>query len=156
MSLPGVAPLFPQKPVLNPVAPQQMSLPVFGKHEIQQVKGFEGANAVPMGPNCSDIFPDQDLPVVWVVMTDQNGTKTMVKGYKLGEEYVPPKPVTMEDLMAEIKTMNERLMRVEEHNESDRQRCVEDGIGDTNRASISTSTDIGDWTTQPNVHVSSK
>lgn len=117
MGLPDVSPLFPQRPVMNPVTPPAQtatSYPVFGKHEIQYVQGYEGANAVQMPPNSSDIFPDQELSVIWVVMTDQNGNKSLVKGLNVGGEYVPPKPITMEDLMAEMRDMKERLIRVEE------------------------------------------
>ena len=129
MSLPGVSPLFPSRPVVNPVVQPAAS---FLKREIEYVKGIDGANAYPLGPNSSVILPDQDMPVVWVVMTDQNGSKTMVKGYRLGEEYIPPKPVTMEDLMTEIRTLNERLRRVEGSNESDSKYADEirpDGAG---------------------------
>ena len=117
-----IANLYPNKPVLNPVIPQTPSVQSFLKREIEYVKGYDGAAAYPLAADSSVILPDADMPVVWVIMTDHNGNKTMIKGYNLGEEYVPPKPVTMEDLMAEMKAMNERLMRVEEgKNESNRE-----------------------------------
>ena len=114
MGLPGVSPLFPSKPVINPVVPQTVN---FGKRQIEQVNGFDGANTVPMGPNESCIFPDANMDVIWVVVVDGTGALT-VKGVNVCGEYIPPKPVTMEDLLAEMKAMNERLMRVEGSNGS--------------------------------------
>ena len=114
MGIHDIANLYPSKPVVNPTIPQTPSVQSFMKREIEYVKGYDGAVAYPLAADSSVILPDADMAVVWVVMTDHNGNKSMVKGYNLGDEYIPPKPVTMEDLMAEMKAMNERLMRVEE------------------------------------------
>ena len=121
MGIHDIANLYPSKPIVNPTIPQTPSVQSFMKRQIEYVKGYDGAAAYPLAADSSAILPDADMPVIWVIMTDSNGNKTMVKGYNLGDEYIPPKPVTMEDLMAEMKAMNERLMRVEEgKNESNR------------------------------------
>ena len=99
-------------PVVNPLLPVA---PI--KTKVDRVKGLEGANAYPIAPDSSIIVVDEELPVVWFIATDSTGNKTVVQGYKL-EAYTPPKPVTLEDLMAEMRDMKQRLIKVEEVSEN--------------------------------------
>lgn len=101
----NIAPTIQNAPVVQPFMPQKT---------IEYVKGQEGANALNLGPNSSVLALDSDQNVVWVIVTDQNGSKSIVKGYCLGDEYVPPKPVTMEDLMNEMRDMKSRMIKLEE------------------------------------------
>lgn len=121
MTIPEISPYLPSfansKPaVSNPVfqAPAPAVQPFMAKREVEYVTGFDGANAVAMAPNSSGLFLDKDMNVLWVVATDQNGAKSVVKGYEIGNEYTPPKPVTLDDLMAQMQSMNERLNKMEE------------------------------------------
>jgi hypothetical protein len=124
MALPDISPYLPQfantqRPqVVNPVmqAPPPLNPAALQKREVEYVVGQDGAFNAPMGPNSSALFLDKNMNVLWVVATDQNGSKNLVKGYCIGEEYVPPKPVTLEDLMAEVRSMNDRLNKMEEGN----------------------------------------
>ena len=119
--LPDISPYLPnpvvKNPVLNMAQPIQNNpviQPFVPQRNIERVNGLDGANALNLGPNSSVLALDENLNVVWVIATDQNGTKTLVKGICLGEEYVPPKPVTMEDLLSEIRDMKSRVMKLEE------------------------------------------
>ena len=122
MAIPEISSYLPpyalnavKTPVSNPILqPAPVPQPFVAKREVEYVSGFDGANSVLMGPNSSGLFLDKDENVLWVIATDQNGSKTLVKGYHIGEEYSPPKPVTLEDLMAQMKSMNERLNKMEE------------------------------------------
>lgn len=101
----------------NPVVPVQNApyVPALKpQRTIDYVQGPTGAQNYDLAPNSSMLALDQDMNVIWVIATDQNGSKSMVKGFHIGEEYVPPKPVTMDDLMAEIRDMKSRVMNLEE------------------------------------------
>lgn len=117
MAIPEISsylPSYASKPTIGgPIAPVSPSsfLP---KRSIEYVKGCDGAENFQLGPSSSAIVLDQDQNVFWVIATDQNGAKTLVKGYNIGSEYVPPKPVTLEDLMAQMQSMNERLNKMED------------------------------------------
>ena len=84
------------------------------QRSIDYVKGMDGAVSFDLAPNSSMLALDQDDNIVWVIATDQNGSKSMVKGFRIGEEYIPPKPVTMEDLMSELRDMKSRVINLEE------------------------------------------
>lgn len=120
-ALPDISPYLPAQASRNPMmnlTPAIQNAPVVQpfvpQRAIDYVKGQDGANALNLGPNSSTLALDADQNIVWVVATDQNGTKSIVKGYWLGEEYVPPKPVTMEDLMSEMQDMKNRMIKLEE------------------------------------------
>ena len=148
MNIPEISSYYPpfanqNKPQFNnPITttPSSLSTQFLQKREVQYVKGSEGAYAVAMAPNSSDLFLDADLNVLCVVATDQNGNKSLVKGYHIGDEYNPPKPVTMEDLMAQMRSMNERLSKMEEHNDG-QSNFVPTSSSESNGASVST----GGW-----------
>ena len=122
MAIPEISSYLPpfanaKPPVYNPVVPSAPTIPSYlPKREVEYVEGENGAQNVAMGPNSSGLFLDRNENVLWVVATDQNGGKSLVKGYHIGEEYVPPKPVTLDDLMAQMKSMNERLNKMEDMN----------------------------------------
>ena len=84
------------------------------QRSIDYVSGMDGATNFDLAPNSSVLALDQDMNVLWVIATDQNGSKSMVKGFYIGDEYVPPKAVTMEDLMVEIRDMKNRVINLEE------------------------------------------
>lgn len=130
-ALPEISSYLPntlKNPMMN-FAPAVQNAPVVQpsytpQKTIDYVKGFDGANAYNLGANSSALALDQDMNVIWVIATDQNGAKSLVKGYWVGDEYVPPKPVTMEDLMNEMKDMKSRMIKLEEessHGEHNRQ-----------------------------------
>lgn len=100
----------PVMPVQN--APYTPALKL--QRAIDYVQGFDGAAAFDLAPNSSALALDQNENIIWVIATDQNGSKSMVKGFHLGEEYIPPKPVTMEDLMNELRDMKSRVINLEE------------------------------------------
>ena len=112
--LPEITPYV--TPYAKPTNPGVMNAPVlatFGpRRTVDQVKGLEGANAYALGPDSSVIVVDSDQPLIWFISTDANGNKTMIQPYRI-EKYDMPKPVTLDDLLAEMRSMNERLMRVE-------------------------------------------
>ena len=85
------------------------------KREVEYVNGVEGATNYPLAANSSALLLDKDADILWVIATDQNGSKSIVKGYHIGDEYVAPKPITLDDLMAQMQSMNDRLTKMEEN-----------------------------------------
>lgn len=120
MAIPEISPYLPPylNKVTNPAIPQP-TLPMLGvRKKVDQVKGYEGAMAyADIGPDSQTIVIDADNPIVWFIATDSNGNKATVQGYSI-MPYTPPKPVTLDDLMAEMREMKERLMKVEEGNDN--------------------------------------
>lgn len=120
MNMPEISPYLPkfasQTPqIVNPTIPTPPPIPsLIPKRTVDKVKGYEGAQNYSMGPDSSVLVLDEELPVVWFIATDQNGSKIAIQGYNIGEKYEPPKPMTLEDIMAEMKDMKERLIRMEE------------------------------------------
>ena len=121
MNIPEISSYYPpfanqNKPqVQNPVfQTPNISPSLFQKREVEYVVGYDGASNYQMAPNSSTLLLDKDMNVLWVVATDQNGNKSVVKGYHIGDEYTPPKPTTLDDLMAQMKSMNDRLTKMEE------------------------------------------
>lgn len=100
----------PMNPVQNATYIPALKQP----RTIDYVRGMDGALNFDLAPNSSALALDQDENVIWVITTDQNGSKSMVKGFHLGEEYIPPKPITMEDLMTELRDMKNRVISLEE------------------------------------------
>lgn len=80
--------------------------------EIQKVSGEESARAFPMGPNSSVILLDTLNPIIWVVVTDSSGYKT-VSPFTI-TPYIPEQPVTAADLKDQIGTIINRLEKIEE------------------------------------------
>ena len=119
MTIPEISPYLPTytskpqitNPILQPTPVQNQFLP---KRAVEYVKGYEGAQSFALAPGSSALVLDEDQNVLWVIATDQNGNKSVVKGYQIGAEYIPPKPATLDDLMAQMKSINERLNKIEE------------------------------------------
>ena len=76
----------------------------YGKQEIIQVCGENGANAYPLPmPNSSALLLDNQQPIVWFVSTDGAGYKS-VKPYKI-EPYTPPSAVDMNDILKRLEKL---------------------------------------------------
>ena len=110
---PYLPPFVNNRP-MNPVQNAPYIPALKQSRTIDYVRGMDGALNFDLAPNSSALALDQDENVIWVIATDQNGSKSMVKGFHLGEEYIPPKPVTMEDLMNELRDMKSRVINLEE------------------------------------------
>ena len=110
MTLPEISaytPSFSTRPQIPPVT---TTLPAIGaRQQAVRVKGYDGAMALAMGPDSSALALDEDLDVLWIIMTDQQGNKVMVEGREIGNKYEPPKAVTMEDLLAEMRAMKSEI-----------------------------------------------
>lgn len=76
---------------------------MYGTQQIVQVSGENGARAYQMMPNCSVILLDNSAPLIWVCVTDGAGYKT-VTPYKI-EQYVPPEPVDMQDVLKRLERL---------------------------------------------------
>ena len=76
---------------------------MYGTQSIVQVSGENGARAYQMMPNSSVILLDNSAPLIWVCVTDGAGYKT-VTPYKI-EQYVPPEPVDMQDVLARLERL---------------------------------------------------
>ena len=114
--LPEISPYVTPFANNRPPNPGVMNAPVFTsygqKRTVDQVKGLDGANAYALAPDSSTIVVDSEQPLIWFISTDANGNKTMVQPYKI-EKYDIPKPITRDDMMAEMRDLKERVMRVE-------------------------------------------
>ena len=117
MTIPEISPYLPtytnRNQAVNPVPPVT-NAPFIQKRSVEYVKGYEGAQNFMMAANSSALALDEEMNVLWVIATDQNGSKSVIKGYKIGDEYTPPKPATLDDLLEQMRNMNERLNRMEE------------------------------------------
>lgn len=80
--------------------------------EIPKVNGEESARAFNIGPNSSVILMDNDKPLIWVVVTDASGFKT-VTPFTI-TPYTPEQPVSAADLKGEMAGICDRLNRLEE------------------------------------------
>ena len=95
----------------NPVQPIQFSAPA-PIMEIPKVNGEESARAFNIGPNSSVILMDNDKPLIWVVVTDASGFKT-VTPFTISP-YTPEQPVSAEALKGEMDGIYDRLSKLEE------------------------------------------
>ena len=80
--------------------------------QIQKVNGEESAKNYPMGPNSSAILLDANDPLIWVVVTDASGYKT-INPFTI-TPYIPEQPVTTADLSDKIGSIIDRLDKIEE------------------------------------------
>lgn len=80
--------------------------------EIQKVNGEESARNYPIGPNSSVILLDAVNPLIWVVVTDSSGYKT-INPFTI-TPYIPETPVTAADLKDQIGSIIDRLDKIEE------------------------------------------
>ena len=96
------------QPVVNP----SMTYAPLPQREIDKVNGEESAKAFPIGPNSSVILMDQNDPLIWVVVTDASGYKT-VKPFTISP-YTPEQPVSTNDLKEQLTDISCRLNKLEE------------------------------------------
>ena len=80
------------------------------RFQIERVNGAEEVNKFQMLPNSETILLDTTAPLVWLVQTDNFGNKTIAP-FTI-TPYTPPKPVDVNDLVAEIKALREELENV--------------------------------------------
>ena len=76
------------------------------QRHVVRVKGMAGAETYNMAPNCDDILLDMDEPIIYFVMTDGAGYKTITP-YDISLHKV----VTQEDT---LKSIEGRLSKLEE------------------------------------------
>lgn len=87
--------------------------------EIVKVNGENGAQAFQMAPNSSAILLDTTNPIVWVVMTDGAGYKTVTPFDITPHKSDPVAKVS--DLDTKFDELNSRLTRLEERMNSNGQ-----------------------------------
>lgn len=80
--------------------------------EIPKVNGEESARAFQIGANSSVILMDNNKPLIWVVVTDASGYKT-VTPFTIAP-YTPEQPITTTDLDNRLQSITERLNKLEE------------------------------------------
>ena len=97
----------PYLPVASPVIPQ-----IIPKMEIQKAHGEEGAKAYAIGPDSSVILLDTVDPIVWIVVTDSVGSKTITPFDVV--PHIEKKPITTDDLKLELENISNRLNKLEE------------------------------------------
>ena len=85
--------------------------------EIYRVNGEEGAKAFRLAPNSSVILMDTNNPLIWVVVTDGAGYKT-VTPFTISP-YEPPKPITTNDLSAVITRLEQLEERMNSYGQPD-------------------------------------
>lgn len=90
----------------SPMYPQPAQTPQYiPKQEVVKVNGENGARALQIAPNSSALLLDENAPIVWLVITDGAGYKT-VTPYSI-TPYQPEPPV-------DVKSLEERIRRLEE------------------------------------------
>ena len=92
------------KGLMSQVSQLNQSIPM-QTHTVR-VKGMAGAEAYNMAPNSDDILIDEDDPVIYFVMTDGAGYKT-VTPYDISRREV----VTEQDILSSLE---QRMARIEE------------------------------------------
>ena len=97
----------------NPANPAGFNLPSYQppQVEIPKVNGEESARAYQLAPNSSVILMDVNKPLIWVVVTDASGYKT-VSPFTI-TPYTPDPPVTNADLDPRFEAITSRLDKLE-------------------------------------------
>ena len=93
-----------------PFSPSQPSSAPFlaQRHEIIQVNGKNGAEAFQMAPNSRVLLLDETAPIVWLVVTDGAGYKTVTP-----YDIAPSKTAEQKE-SAKIDALEKRLNELEE------------------------------------------
>lgn len=76
------------------------------KQEVTRVTGMNGANAYAMPPNSSTLVLDENEPLVYLLMTDGAGYKT-VTPYTI-TPYKPEPTADVKELIARIERLEKR------------------------------------------------
>ena len=88
--------------------------------QYQEVDGYRGASALPMGPNSSMLALDKTQSILWVIRTDQNCVKTDILPFDLSPHVPEPDPAIknlderMTGIENQMSTFAESLKRIEE------------------------------------------
>ena len=102
-----------QNPVIPNVQPttnyQPQAIP---KQEFAKVNGREGALAFPLGPDSSALALDLNDPILWVIVSDSAGYKT-VTPWDLSNHREDP-PVKESDLNSQLEKLTSRIDDLEE------------------------------------------
>lgn len=80
------------------------------RYHIDRVNGADDVNKFQMLPNSETILLDTTAPLVWLVQTDNFGNKN-VAPFTI-TPYTPPKPIDVNDLLAEIQSLKEEIANV--------------------------------------------
>lgn len=119
-------PYVPDFAKQRPRIQQQTSAPVIGRmiyDQIQSVTGFDGAREfantrLGNGASCIIAESDPNAARIYIVAKDQNGS-IILSGYNL----IPveePKPITMQDISAQLADIQNRITKLEESNVNDK------------------------------------
>ena len=87
------------------------------RYHIDRVNGADEVNKFQMLPNSETILLDTSAPLVWLVQTDNFGNKN-VAPFTI-TPYTPPKPVDVNDLLAEIQSLKEEIANVKSSKSND-------------------------------------
>ena len=87
------------------------------RYKIDRVNGKDGVDSFQMLPNSETILLDTTAPLVWLVQTDNFGNKS-VAPFTI-TPYTPPKPIDVNDLLAEIKALREEIENVKSSKSDD-------------------------------------
>lgn len=92
-------------PYFQQTYPQNYSMttPSIQKTSVKTVSGKEGVYAFPMAPDSSDMFLDENNPILWIAKTDSAGMKT-----------VTPYTISQYEEKNEVSVFEERLKKVED------------------------------------------
>lgn len=94
-------------PTMNPYLPQGQRIQQQPRMEVVKVNGEPGAQAFPMGPNSSALLLDVSGTIVWAVMTDGAGYKS-VAPYDITPHQAAPAP-DFDSLEARIARLEEKI-----------------------------------------------
>lgn len=151
---PYLPPFVAQRPRVEPVkAPPQLSIPGSVNYsQIQPVNGFAGARAfaanLAVGSSAIIAESDPNIARVYIVAKDANN-QTIVEGYRLIREE-EPKPVTMDDLSAQMSELLNRMNKLEEDQHANKSvsESTRKNVGTTAPATPKSQSN-GHWNQQP-------
>lgn len=96
--------------------------------KIQSVLGFDGAREfantrLSPGASCIIAEANPEIARVYVVSKDENGVPSL-GAYKLIPEE-EPKPITMQDISAQLADIQNRITKLEENSHNDKSVCFD-------------------------------
>ena len=104
----------------TPVSPAMQTPPAYlPRMEIAKVAGIDSAKAFSIGPNSSAILMDMNEPLIYVIVTDASGYKT-VTPFVITEQKQEA-PLQASDLNARFDAIDKRLDSIEERMKSNAQ-----------------------------------
>ena len=111
-----------ENPMYNPALMQYLGIPAqrpMPKQEVVKVNGENGARAYQIGANSSALLLDESGKMVWLVVSDGAGYKT-VAAYDIMPHEEPPAP-NFADLESRIANL-ERMMNDAKHSPNAEQK----------------------------------